>query len=166
MAKEAAASRDAGDGVPRRSGPAGETARDGITERNPNVGRKSPVTWLRQHAIVSGIIKHRLYLSVETQHALSQDDPLIYALLTDLPFARIARARVGVSKLVSLPRRVAWPGTTLSTAISMGNSVVALRDRDKRERLLPDDGSYWLYQPQLVRKSRGGKIEKERRGEV
>ncbi|TGZ47261.1 Uncharacterized protein DBV15_04188 [Temnothorax longispinosus] len=37
----------------------GETcAREDIMKRNPSVGRKLPVTWLRQHAIVSGIIKH------------------------------------------------------------------------------------------------------------
>ncbi|KYQ49798.1 hypothetical protein ALC60_11146 [Trachymyrmex zeteki] len=32
--------------------------REDITKRNSSVGRKLPVTWLRQHAIVSGIIKH------------------------------------------------------------------------------------------------------------
>ncbi|EGI66012.1 hypothetical protein G5I_05403 [Acromyrmex echinatior] len=37
----------------------GETCtREDIMKRNPSVGRKLPVTWLRQHAIVSGIIKH------------------------------------------------------------------------------------------------------------
>lgn len=35
----------------------GDCAREDIMKRNPNVGRKSLVTWLRQHAIVSGIIE-------------------------------------------------------------------------------------------------------------
>jgi len=46
-----------GEGIANRPG---ETCarREDIMKRNPSVGRKLPVTWLRQHAIVSGIIKH------------------------------------------------------------------------------------------------------------
>lgn len=43
-----------GNGEPTRGG----CAREDVMKRNPSVGRKLPVTWLRQHAIVSGIIKH------------------------------------------------------------------------------------------------------------
>lgn len=128
----------------------GETcAHEDVMKRNPSVGRKLPVTWLRQHAIVSGIIKHIGSICPWKRNTLSPR--VIQEPYIDLcsPDRSVGRSVFPLSLYLSLSlvfvrlyRNVApiGRGPTLSYRLDRGS--VVLRDRTSRERLLPDDRSY------------------------
>lgn len=155
--KEAEPPKGKGRGMANRPG---ETcAREDIMKRNPSVGRKLPVTWLRQHAIVSGIIKHIGSICPWKRNTLSPraiQEPSIDLCSPDRSGVR------SLSLLLPLSSSYACIETCLPSDVDQpspncfdGGSV-ALRDRTGRERLLPDDRNYWLYQPQPVPRSGGG----------
>ncbi|EZA56019.1 hypothetical protein X777_03704, partial [Ooceraea biroi] len=136
-------------------------AREDVTKRNPNVGRKSPVTWLRQHAIVSGIIKHIGSICPWKRNTLSPraiQERLIDLCPPDRSAVRslsLSLSRPLVARVVSVYRNVA-PIVEQPSPDRLDRGSAALRDRADRERLLPDDRSYWLYQPQPTREGTKG----------